>query len=54
MYSLYNLKSNNGAFTNSWTNNFHNLRGLFVNYWSMFFFLHSLYAHLYMYKYVFK
>ena len=21
MYSLYNLKSNNGAFTNSWTNN---------------------------------
>jgi len=25
MYSLYNLKSNNGAFTNSWTNNVHNL-----------------------------
>jgi len=24
MYSLYNLKSNNGAFTNSWTNNVHN------------------------------
>jgi len=25
MYSLYNLKSNNYAFTNSWTNNVHNL-----------------------------
>jgi len=25
MYSLYNLKSNNGAFTNSWTNIVHNL-----------------------------
>ena len=25
MYSLYNLKSNNGVFTNSWTNNVHNL-----------------------------
>ena len=25
IYSLYNLKSNNGAFTNSWTNNVHNL-----------------------------
>ena len=25
MYTLYNLKYNNGAFTNSWTNNVHNL-----------------------------
>ena len=25
MYSLYNLKSNNGAFTNSWRNTVHNL-----------------------------
>jgi len=25
MYSLYNFKSNNGAFTNSWTNNVNNL-----------------------------
>jgi len=25
MYSLYTLKSNNGAFTNSWTNNVHYL-----------------------------
>ena len=25
MYSLYNLKYINGAFTNSWTNNVHNL-----------------------------
>ena len=25
MYSLYNLKYNNSAFTNSWTNNVHNL-----------------------------